>query len=62
VILDLRPAELRMVGIVHLLAHVKLDKQGFDDVVLAVSQAFHVECPHRLDGSLGAHSKKKFLD
>jgi hypothetical protein len=25
---------------------VKLDEQGLDEVVLAVCQAFHVECPH----------------
>jgi len=46
---------------VDLLAHVKLDEQGLDEFLLAVSEAFHVECPHRLDGSLGAHSKKNFL-
>jgi hypothetical protein len=41
-----------------LLTHVELDQQWFDEVVIALRQAFHVQCPHRLDGSLGAHTKR----
>src|SRR5437899_897476 len=51
-VFDVLATELRMVGVVDLLAHVKLDEQGLDEVVLAFRQLFHVECPHCLDGTL----------
>jgi hypothetical protein len=43
---------------VDLLTHVELNQQRFDEVVIALGEAFHVKCPHRLDGSLGAHIKR----
>src|SRR5260370_692066 len=45
---DLAAGQLRVVGIVHLLAEVELDEQGLDEVVIPGRKAFHVECPHRL--------------
>src|SRR5260370_42505922 len=42
----------------NLLTHVELNQQRFDEVVIALGEAFHIKCPHDLDGSLGAHTKR----
>jgi hypothetical protein len=33
---------------VHLLAEVKLDEKGLDEVIIPGRETFHIECPHRL--------------
>ncbi len=60
-VFDLFAAELRVVRIVDLFAHMELDQQRLYEVILAVCKPFHVECPHCLDGSLGARRKNAFI-